>query len=110
MSVSSFLNSAATVQRFIETKTDMGGIERTQTPRIASLPCRLSKKRISEMDEFGKLTVREGYRLYCDASATNKAITESDRIDVLGRTFEVKGIYNPGDLNRHLEIDVEEVR
>lgn len=110
MSVSDFLNSTAIVQKFIEHKTGMGGAAKQPTPRITALPCRLSKKRISETDEFGKMTLREVYVLYCDASETNRAIIESDRIDVLGRTFEIKGIYNPGDLNRHLEIGIEEVR
>lgn len=111
MAIGDFFNSTAVVNSLSTTQTGMGGMRKNyDTERIAALLCRISKKNIAETDERGKRTIREGYRLYCDASSTNRAITESDRITVDGKTWEVVGIYNPGVLNKHLEIDIVEVR
>jgi hypothetical protein len=63
----------------------------------------------AESDEFGKQTIRQGLVLYCEASTANKAIDESDRITVGARTFQVKGIDNPGLLDRHLRIEMLEI-
>ena len=109
--LSDFFNSSATVYQLSTTQTGMGGMRKNyDTVRIASLSCRISNKNITETDEFGKMTVREGWRLYCDASSANQAITESDRITVAGKTFEVTGAHNVAELNRHLQIDIVEVR
>jgi hypothetical protein len=62
-----------------------------------------------ETDAFGKKTVRQGLVLYCEASTINKAIDESDRVTLGTRTFQVKGISNPGLLDRHLKIDLLEI-
>jgi len=87
----------------------MGGVRKSYSERIAAMPCRIRKKHIAEADEYGKMTVTSDFRLYCEAITENKAIEESDRIVVGSQTFEVKGIYNPGELDRHLEIDLLEV-
>jgi hypothetical protein len=109
--ITDFFNSTAVVYSLSGTKTGMGGISKNYTTeRISSLPCRISKRYISEVDELGKRTIRERFRLYCKATSANRAITESDRIEVDSKTWEVVGIYNPGLLNKHLEIDIVEVR
>jgi len=105
--ISDFFNSVATVKRVIRRHTAMGGVARSYETRIAQLPCRLSARNIRELDQFGKMTTREVLRLYCAASGVT--IEPSDRIFVDGRKFEIKGVKNPGLLNRHLEVDVEEI-
>lgn len=107
--ISDFYNSTATVEQEVQSKNPMGGIVRSYTTRITSLLCRITPKTIRETDEFGKMTVRQGLRLYCDATSTNRAIEETDRITLSSRTFQVKGIGNPGLLNKHLEIDLLEI-
>lgn len=113
--IQDFYNSTITVQQETQTKNPMGGVSRTYSTRIASLACRISPMDIrrraafAEAGEFGKMTIRQGLILYCDASSTNKAIDESDRMTLGTRTFQVKGINNPGLLDRHLEIDILEI-
>jgi len=107
--ITDFFNSSAVVQQLTNTKTAMGSLKKSYTSRIASLPCRLSGRIFSETDEFGKMTSRRGWRLYCEANSTNRAIEESDRITLSGHTYEIKAIHNPGNLNRHLQIDLAEV-
>jgi len=113
--IQDFFNSSVTVQRETQTKNPMGGISRTYSTRIAALQCRISPMDIrrrtafAEAAGFGKMTVIQGLILYCDASSTNIAIDVSDRIILGTRTFQVKGIDNPGLLNRHLQIDLLEI-
>ena len=107
--ISDFYNSTATVQQETQSSNPMGGVKRSYSTRISSLLCRITPKVIRETDEFGKMTVRQGLRLYCDASSTNLAIEETDRVTLGSRTFQIKGIGNPGLLNDHLEIDLLEI-
>ena len=112
--ISDFFNSTAVVKQEASVKTGIGGVKRTFTTRIASLPCRLAIKHnqedVIEVDQYGKRTVRKIWRLTCAFSTANNEITESDRITAVGREYEITGIYNPAQLNRHLEIDLLEVR
>lgn len=108
--LSDFFNSTAVVYQLSTTQTGMGSMRKNyDTVRIAALLCRITNKNISEIDMYGKMTVREGWRLYCDGSSTNRAIAESDRITVSGKTFEVTGVNNVAMLGRHLQIDIVEV-
>ncbi len=107
--ISDFFNSSAVVTQLSTTQMPMGGTKKTYSERIAALACRLSTKDIQERDEFGKLTVRAILRLYCLATATNKAIAATDRIAIGSRAFEITGIHNPGQLDRHLQIDLREL-
>ncbi len=84
----------------------MGGQKKSYSTRIAALDCRVTPRNVNETDEFGKLTVRQIWRLYCAATTANKAINESDRVTVGSREFEVTGIKNPGLQDHHLEIDL----
>lgn len=63
----------------------------------------------AEAEGLGKMTVRQGLVLYCEATTANKAIDKSDRMTLGARTFQVKGIENPGLLDRHLKIDLLEI-
>lgn len=106
MVIADFYNSTALVESLMITKTGMGGKKKSYSTRIASLACRVTPKTVTETDEFGKLTVREIWRLYCAATTTEKAMAESDKVTVGSKEFEITGIRNPGLLDRHLEIDL----
>lgn len=108
--ITDFFISVALVNQATVTQSVTGGPIKTFAERIAALSCRLAKKSIREMDDFGKMTIRGIWRLYCEATTVNKTITETDRIVLGGITYEVTGIYNPGLLDRHLEIDLAEIR
>lgn len=87
-------------------KISTGGVTKSWTTRINPLACRLTKGKVNEADEFGKMTTREAWMLHCYASAMNKTIKESDRITISSQVFQVKGIYNPSNLDHHLEIEL----
>jgi Na+-transporting NADH:ubiquinone oxidoreductase subunit NqrF len=112
--ITGFFNSTAEVKQEVKTTTGMNSIRRDYTTRIAALKCRLSIRHgqddVVETDDFGKRTVWKVWRLYCSATTEALAITETDRIEVGNKKFEVTGIYNPAVLNRHLQIDLLEVR
>ncbi len=113
--ISDFYNSTVTVLQVSKSKNQMGGVKRTYSTRIASLLCRITPMDIrrrtafAEADSIGKMTIKQGLVLYCDASSTNKAIDASDRVTLGTRTFQVKGIDNPGLLDRHLRIEMLEI-
>jgi hypothetical protein len=108
--IGDFYNTTALVEQPTRPTTGMGGPKKTYSTRIASLLCRIGKGRATETDQYGKLTIREVWRLYCDASSTNKAIEEKDRITAESKVFQVVGITNPAFKDHHLQIDLEEVR
>ena len=111
--IDTMFNTEATVKRLTTATTKMGSVAKTFITRIAALPCRLSldgRGAMSEVDEYGKKTVVETWRLYCSATEENKAIIESDVITVGGRDYEVMNIYNPALLDEHLEITLRQVR
>lgn len=108
--ITDFFNSTGLVEKITTTQTGGGGVRRIHTMRIASVPCRLSTKTAKEVDEQGRIMVKERHRLYCEATTTNKTIIESDRVTVSDRQFEVVGIANPGMLDHHLQIDLESIR
>ncbi len=112
--ITDFFNSTAVVKQETTSTTSIGGVKRTFTTRIAALPCRVASKHsqedVIEVDQQGKRTVRRIWRLFCEASTANKAIVETDRVTVGSLKYEITGIYNPGLLDRHLQIDLLEVR
>jgi len=107
--INSFFNSVAKIEYEQDEQNAMGGMKKTWITRIAALPCRVSSARIGEADEFGKMTMRGGWKLYCDCNEETLEITESDKVIVGSRTFQVKGIFEPGLLGRHLEIELLEI-
>ena len=110
MSIEDFYTSTAVVQKVTSSRTAMGGNKKTYSTRIASLPCRFNFRRISEIDQYGKMNVTEVGRIYCAATSTTATIVESDRINIGTRTFEVTGIANVSFQDHHLQIDVVEVK
>ncbi len=109
MAIQDFFNSLAIVEKQTDTQSGMGGLVKVYSTRIASLPCRISTRGIREVDQFGKITWRRILRLYCSSNTTNNAIEGSDRIKLGSRTFEITGINNVAELDRHLEIDLKEI-
>ena len=113
MSIANLLNLTAVVQKKTTGSTAMGGTKFTWTTRIAALRCRIGRPGgqlgLTEADQYGKMTVSNRWRVYCEATATNKAILVSDRIVVEGKTLEITGIYNACYESHHLEIDCLEV-
>lgn len=107
--ISDFFDTTVTVRQISTSTNPMGGVVKTFSTRITSLKCRIGVKNISETDEYGKMTVRSGWRMYCEASSTNRAITESDRISYGSETYEVVGVANPAMQNHHLEVDLVKV-
>lgn len=107
-----FLNSIAEVQQITTSQTGMGGQKKNYSTRISALACRISKKfkGLNEVEQFGKLTIRNLWMLYCEATTAALAIIETDRIIFNSKTYDITGIYNPGQLDRHLEIELLEVR
>ncbi len=110
MSIEDFYTSTALVEQLIGTSNPMGGQVKNYSARITSMPCRVSRGKPIEVVEFGKETMRITWKLYCEANSANIAIVETDRITVSGKVFDVTGIYNPGLLNHHLELNVLEVK
>lgn len=109
--IDDFYTQTAVVQQATNTQTGMGGHSRSWSTRIASLKCRAKRGNFREPDEYGKVTLISGIRLYCAATATNRAIDTGDRVVLSGSTYEIKGRpYNPGGLNRHLELELVEAK
>lgn len=113
--IEDFYTSLAVVKQLSLTQTSMGGSKKTFSTRISALECRMTLRpssavQVTETDQYGKMTVREVWRLYCAANAANKAIIESDRVEINSKTYEITGIGNSGLLDHHLEIDLTEVR
>lgn len=110
MAITDFFNSTVRVDQLTTTTTPMGGSHERWSERVASLACRITRRNIRESDEFGKETTRAIWRLYCDADTDGLSIEPTDRVVMSsGTTLQVKTIYNPGELNRHLEIDCLEL-
>ena len=110
MSVASFLNLSGLVETVATAKTALGGVTQTYSTLIAALPCTLARRSLTETDRFGKRSIRNVLRLYCEATTAALTITEDDRITIDSVEYHIETIYNPGAINRHLEIDVLEVR
>ena len=109
MSLDNLYISNAVVQQLATSQNAMGGAIKVYSTRIASLRCRMWPKRVTEKDEFGKMTARELWKLACAADTANLQIARSDRIVISNRTFEITGIGNPSFMNHHLEIDLREI-
>ena len=109
MSISDFYNTTVDVEYPSRLQNEMGGPKVSYSTRISDLKCRITPRSVTEADEFGKLTVRNIFRMYCDASATNRAMNEADRVSYGSEYYLITGIRNPALLDRHLEIDLEKI-
>ncbi len=110
MSVASILSQSATVQSLATDQSSMGGMTKTFSTRISSLPCMLRNKSVSEVDEFGKRTQRNVFMLYVEYSTANSAIVATDRVILDSRTFEVKKPYDAAGKGALLQIELEEIK
>lgn len=110
MSLGNLKNTTALIQSVAFSQTTSGTANPTYSTRIASLTCTVQPKRLKSVDEFGKITLMNGYRLYCDFNSTNEAIDESDRVTWDSRTFEIFAIGDGGGRGHHFEIDMLEVK
>ena len=110
MSITSFFNLSGLVETPATAKNAIGGVTKTFSTLIAALPCTLAKRTLTETDSRGQRTTRNVLRLYCEATTAALTITEDDRITISSIEYLVETIYNPGAINRHLEIDVAEIR
>lgn len=108
--IEDFYDSSAVVSQVGNSTNAMGGNRKGYSTRIGSLSCRVSARNVNERDTYGKMTIREVWRLYCAGTSTNKAISASDRVLVGGVTYEVIAIRNPALQDHHLEIDMMVVK
>ena len=113
MGIGTFLTTTVEVQQSSQTRNAMGGTAQVFSTRIAALKCRLRPLKQQEIDVNGAMTVVSMWRLYCVADSDGTSIEETDRIiwtrGGTEKTFQVKTIYNAGQLNRHMEINVFEI-
>ena len=113
MGIRTFLTTTVEVQQSSQTRNAMGGTTQAFSTRIASLRCRLRPLRQTEPDLNGKMTPLGMWRLYCEANSDGTSIEETDRIvwtrGGTSKTLQVKTIYNAGQLDRHMQIDLLEV-
>lgn len=68
----------------------------------------MTRNRSIEKFEGAKHTVIGRYTFYIDYPA-GVTITEKDRFATSTRTFEILYVYNPGNKNQYLEIEVDEI-
>lgn len=113
MGIRTFLTTTVLVQKRTTSRNSMGGSKQTFSTRIAALQCRLKRSKQDEVEVYGKMTVTGLWRLYCVADSDGLSIEETDRIvwtrGSTSKTYQVKSIYNPGQLDRHMEIDILEI-
>ncbi len=109
MSVASMLTESVTVQKLTTTQNDMGGMSKSFATRISSLPCMIRNKNVNEVGEFGKVTVRNVFVLYCEYTTVAAQIVETDRVIWDSRVMEVKTPYNPAGKDVLLQIELEEI-
>jgi hypothetical protein len=107
--ITDFFSHTARIDKRVKTQNEMGGSVTSYTPRIASLTCRVTNHRNRETDEFGKPTIRETHQGYCSATTEAKQIIESDRLVIGDDVYEITGIYNPGNLDKHLKLNLERI-
>ena len=113
MGIDTFLTTTVLVQERSTSRTGMGGSKQTFSTRIESLLCRLKPLKQQEIEVNGKMTSVARWRLYCVADSIGTSIEETDRIvwtrGSTSKTYQVKTIYNAGQLDRHMQIDIMEI-
>ena len=89
------------------TRTDdgVGGYAETWTEGTA-FAGRLSDIGANRRLSQDRLTVYATHTLYCLASVS---LTETQKVKLGGRTFQIRSIHNPSNLGHHLQIDLLEV-
>jgi len=97
------------VQKVTIARTTSGTANPTYATRIASLTCSIQNRNLRTVNEFGKETLTNVYKLYTPYDSTSTTMKESDRVIWDGRTFEITGIGDGAGRRHHLEIDMLEV-
>lgn len=60
-----------------------------------------------EAERENRLAVVSSYTFFCDYP--NYTVTEKKRFTYGTRTFNILYVYNPGQMNHHLEIELQEI-
>ena len=108
MSLTSLFNQRARVDKNTPTTSNFGTEVKAWSTRISMLKCRyVGQSQMSPID-YGKQINRNSGRVYCEANTTNRGIVTGDRWVWNNRVFDITGIYEPGEMGVHLQIDVEE--
>jgi head-tail adaptor len=107
--------TSLTLQRVTETSDGMGGMTQSWG-NITTLTGVLTaggntSTRFAGQEKLitGKLTVTSTLIFFCDVPV-GITITEKDRFILGARIFDIIFVYNPGNMNHHLEISVFEVK
>lgn len=100
-----------TLQRVTETNSAYGTSESWQN--IASIEgvltgSRMTRNRNIEQMKSEKETVFGRYTFYCDFPP-GITVVEKDRFALGARYFEIIFVYNPGNKNQYLEIELDEM-
>lgn len=98
----SLLRHTATIQQKTSMQTAIGTFSATWIDR-ATVKCLIQPTQLSETTETGRVTVRNGYKMFCLPTT----ITESDRVVWNSKSYEVTGIRDAAGQGHHLEIDLE---
>jgi len=112
MSLRNLLTQTVTIQSLSTSKTVMGGSNKTYTTRLNAIPA-LINSRLSggEIDTYGKISTATTHRMYLESTSNNREIAASDRViwTSASRTFEITEVYNVGNRNVIMHVDMEEV-
>ncbi len=100
----------ATIQKVAFAQTAAKTSNPTYSTRIASLDCLIQGKTLQTTNSYGKETLVNVFKLYCDYNSTTLTIDESDRVVFGSKTFEITGIKSGGGHTHHLEINLLEVK
>lgn len=98
-----FYNRTATLLRKTTTRNELGEFEETWSA-VSTFLARLRTISGSEARVADRITRTASHRLYCDPVS----ISEADRVQVDGKTYEVVFVDDPHGLGHHLEIDLAE--
>lgn len=103
MSLGSILTGTCTIQRPSNTQDAIGGTVESWNVVTANIQCLVRQLGAQERAGVGRELLVSTHRLYCEYDVDIRA---TDRVIYAGKTFDVQSVYNPDDLNRHLEVDM----
>ena len=104
------LKHSATIQSVSNAQTTSGTYNPTYSTRITALRCLIQGKTVKSTDSFGKISLQNVYKLYCENNTTNLTIVETDRVVFGSQTFEITGIKDAAGQSHHLEMNLLEVK
>lgn len=100
--IENYYDTDGVIQRKTSTKNGIGGQTESWVNHL-TLKGRLRLLNGDKKVSGNKKTIDATHRWYCDVVD----ILETDRLIVKGKTYLIKFIDNPHDLNRFLQLDVE---